>query len=281
MSWKVRAAAAAAAYASGRAGMSYADVDAILAVNPQIEYAVGLNTSRQAYLETALGFNAACLIDREAGKCDFTSGLFEDILAQAAKQPAEAVTGEGTPYGYEWDYNEQAMLASGRQLLCTGVVNLYVLRTFTDALGEDFVFCGFPGGGRGVAAEPILPLGISAATEHPDECWSFLKAVLTKESKTLDNYSALRSCASAEIDQYLENLAGWRENGYDLTADMEAVTARGLALFDEADTLYGLDAEALAIIEDAAAPFFAGEKSAADTAAEVQSRVSTYLAEQG
>ena len=32
------------------------------------------------------------------------------------------------------------------------------------------------------------------------------------------------------------------------TADMEAVTARGLALFDEADTLYGLDAEALAII---------------------------------
>ena len=117
--------------------------------------------------------------------------------------------------------------------------------------------------------------------EHPDECWSFLKAVLTKESKTLDNYSALRSCASAEIEQYLENLAGWRENGYDLTADMEAVTARGLALFDEADTLYGLDAEALAIIEDAAAPFFAGEKSAADTAAEVQSRVSTYLAEQG
>mgnify|MGYP005802547597 FL=1 len=62
---------------------------------------------------------------------------------------------------------------------------------------------------------------------------------------------------------------------------MEAVTARGLALFDEADTLYGLDAEALAIIEDAAVPFFAGEKSAADTAAEVQSRVSTYLAEQG
>ena len=138
---------------------------------------MGLNTSRQAYLETALGFNAACLIDREAGKCDFTSGLFEDILAQAAKQPAEAVTGEGTPYGYEWDYNEQAMLASGRQLLYTGVVNLYVLRTFTDALGEDFVFCGFPGGGRGVAAEPILPLGISAATEHREEWWRFLKAV--------------------------------------------------------------------------------------------------------
>lgn len=281
MSWKVRAAAAAAAYAAGYEGLGYADVDAILAANPQIEYAVGLNTSRQSYLETALGFNAAYLIDREAGTCDFTSGLFEAILAQAAKQPAEAVTGESTPYGYEWDYNEQEMLASGRQLLYTNVVNLYVLRIFTDALGEDFVFCGFPGGGRGVAVEPILPLGVSAATEHPEECWSFLKAVLTKESKTQDNYSALRSCAEAEIGQYLENLAGWRETGYDLTADMEAVTARGLALFGEADALYGLDAEVMAIIEDAAAPFFAGEKTAAATAAEVQSRVSTYLAEQG
>lgn len=283
VSWKVRAAAAAAVYAAGLEGLSYADVDAILAANPQIEYAVGLNTSRQSCLETALGFNAGYLIDREAGTCSFTSGLFEDILAQAAKQPAEAVTGEGTPYGYEWDYNEQAMLASGRQLLYTGVVNLYVLRTFTDALGEDFVFCGFPGSGegRGAAVEPVVPLGISAATEHPEECWSFLKAVLTKESKTMDNYSALRSCASAEIEQYLENLAGWRENGYDLTADMEAVTARGLALFDEVDALYGLDAEVLAIIEDAVPAFFAGEKSAADTAAEVQSRVTTYLSEQG
>ena len=61
------------------------------------------------------------------------------------------------------------MLASGRQLLYTGVVNLYVLRTFTDALGEDFVFCGFPGGGRGVAAEPILPLGEGKTGFHTGE----------------------------------------------------------------------------------------------------------------
>lgn len=42
-----------------------------------------------------------------------------------------------------------------------------------------------------------------------------------------------------------------------------------------------MDAEALGIIADAAAPYFAGEKSAPDVAAEVQSRVATYMAEQG
>ena len=283
MSWKVWATAAAPAYADGYEGISYADVEQIMAANPSIEYAVGLNTSQQTYLETALDFNASALMDWEAGTCDFTSGLFEDILAQAAKQPVEAVTGESTPYGYEWDYNEQQMLASGRQLLYTSTVSLYVLRSFTDALGEDFVFCGFPGAGegRGIAVEPILPLGISAATEHPDECWSFLKTVLTKDTKTMGGYSPLRALADWEIETYLENLAGWRENGYDLTADMELVTAKGLAAFEAADVLYGMDAEALGIIADAAAPYFAGEKSAPDVAAEVQSRVATYMAEQG
>lgn len=283
MSWKVWAAAAAAAYADGCEGLSYADAENIMSANPAIEYAVGLNTSQQTYLETALNFNASALMDWESGTCDFTSGLFEAILAQAAKQPVEAVTGESTPYGYEWDYNEQQMLASGRQLFYTSTVNLYVLRSFPDALGEDFVFCGFPGTGkgRGIAVEPILPLGISAATEHPDECWSFLKTVLTKDSMTLDGYSPLRSVADWEIATYLENLAGWRENGYDLTADMELVTAKGLAAFEAADVLYGMDAEVLAIIEDAAAPYFAGEKSDDDVAAEVQSRVATYMSEQG
>lgn len=62
---------------------------------------------------------------------------------------------------------------------------------------------------------------------------------------------------------------------------MELVTAKGLAAFEAAEVIYGMDAEALEIIADAAAPYFAGEKSAPDIAAEVQSRVATYMAEHG
>lgn len=55
--------------------------------NPRLEYAVGLNTSRDVYLERALSFCASRLMDWNSGTCDFTGGLFEAILEQAAKQP--------------------------------------------------------------------------------------------------------------------------------------------------------------------------------------------------
>lgn len=268
------------AYLDGREGLSFEDVDAIMQENPRLEYAVGLNTSRDVYLERALSFCASRLMDWNSGTCDFTGGLFEAILEQAAKQPEEAVTGQGTQFGYEWHYNEQQMLAEGRQLLYTTNTGLRYLRVFSDALGEDFTFCGFPGSGSPGAVQPVGLMGVSASTEHPEECWAFMKTLITENSSVMDGSTPLRSAAEAQVESYLKDLAGWRENGYDLTADMGKITQRGLELCDSVSITYGMDAEALSIIKDAAAAYFAGAKSAAETAQEVQSRVSTYMAEQ-
>lgn len=266
---------------AGRESLGFEDVEAIMSENPRLEYAVGLNTARDTYFETALSFCASKLMDWDSGSCSFTDGLFEAILEQAAKQPEVAVTGQGTQFGYVWDYNEQQMLAEGRQLLYTANAGLSYLRIFCDALGEDFTFCGFPGSGSPGAAEPVGLLGVSASTEHPEECWAFMKMLLTESYSIADASTARRSLAEAEVDSYLERLAGWREGGYDLTADMDAITRRGLKLYDETSVLYGMDAGALEIVKDAASAYFAGAKSAADTAAEVQGRVSNYMAEQG
>lgn len=269
------------AYLAGREGLSFEDVEAIMSENPRLEYAVGLNTARDKYFETALNFCASKLMDWDSGSCSFTDGLFEAILEQAAKQPEVAVTGQGTQFGYVWDYNEQQMLAEGRQLLYTANAGLSYLRIFCDALGEDFTFCGFPGSGSPGAVEPVGLLGVSASTEHPEECWAFMKTLLTESYSISDANTPQRSLAEAEVEKYLEALAGRREGGYDLTADMVAITQRGLGLYDEANVLYGMDAGALDIVKDAASAYFAGAKSAADTAAEVQGRVSNYMAEQG
>ena len=268
------------AYLAGREGLGFEDVEAIMSENPRLEYAVGLNTSRDAYLETAVNFCASKLMDWDSGSCSFTDGLFEAILEQAAKQPEVAVTGQGTPFGYEWDYNEQQMLAEGRQLLYTANAGLSFLRIFCDALGEDFTFCGFPGSGSPGAAEPVGLIGVSASTEHPEECWAFMKSLLTESYSISDANTPQRSLAEAEAEKYLTALAGRREGGYDLTADMVEMTQRGLELYDEVSVLYGMDAKALDIIREAASAFFAGAKSAADTAAEVQARISNYMAEQ-
>lgn len=268
------------AYLAGREGLGFEDVEAIMSENPRLEYAVGLNTARDTYFETALSFCASRLMDWDSGACSFTDGLFEAILEQAAKQPELAVTGQGTQFGYVWDYNEQQMLAEGRQLLYTSNAGLSYLRIFCDALGEDFTFCGFPGSGSPGAVEPVGLLGVSASTEHPEECWAFMKMLLTESYSIADASTPRRSLAEAEVEGYLERLAGWREGGYDLTADMDAITQRGLGLYEDSCVLYGMDAGALEIVKDAASAFFAGAKSAADTAAEVQGRVSNYMAEQ-
>lgn len=268
-------------YLDGREGLGFEDVETIMAANPRLEYAVGLNTARDKYFETALNFCASKLMDWDSGSCSFTDGLFEAILEQAAKQPEVAVTGQGTPFGYVWDYNEQQMLAEGRQLLYTADAGLSYLRIFCDALGEGFTFCGFPGSGSPGAVEPVGLLGVSASTEYPEECWAFIKTLLTESYSISDANTAQRSLAEAEVEKYLTALAGRREGGYDLTADMVEITRRGLALYDEVNVLYGMDAGALEIVKDAASAYFAGAKSAADTAAEVQSRVSNYMAEQG
>ena len=266
---------------AGRESLGFEDVEAIMSENPRLEYAVGLNTARDKYFETALNFCASKLMDWDSGSCSFTDGLFEAILEQAAKQPEVAVTGQGTQFGYVWDYNEQQMLAEGRQLLYTANAGLSYLRIFCDALGEDFTFCGFPGSGSPGAAEPVGLLGVSASTEHPEECWAFMKTLLTESYSISDANTPQRSLAEAEVEKYLEALAGRREGGYDLTADMVEITQRGLELYDETSVLYGMDAGALEIVKDAASAYFAGAKSAADTAAEVQGRVSNYMAEQG
>ena len=250
--WSVWAAGASHAHADGYESLSFADVDAIMAADPRLEYAFSQGISRQAFLETALSFNAAALMDWDTGTCDFTSGLFEDILRYAAMQPEEAVSGDNDGFGFEWDYDEAAMLASGRQLFYVGGAEPGFMQLFSERLGEDFTLCGFPGEGRGLAVEPLCPVGVSAATEHPDECREFLKTLLT------DSGIFRRDADGLSVSEQ-----------------------KGLAAFEAADVLYGMDAEAMGIIVDAAAPYFAGEKTADDAAAEVQSRVSTYMAEQG
>ena len=87
------------------------------------------------------------------------------------------MTGEADSFGFTWDYNEAEMLSTGRQLLyvCSGEDPAGLIER---QLGPDYVLCGFPGQGRGSAAEPLCPVGISAGTEYPEECWDFLRTLL-------------------------------------------------------------------------------------------------------
>ena len=74
---------------------------------------------------------------------------------------------------------------------------------------------------------------------------------------------------------YLER-RGYRGALMVTSADADII----LGLIENTHSVYSYDPDILDIITDEVAAFFAGEKSAADTAAMVQSRVNLYVQEQ-
>jgi len=58
-------------------------------------------------------------------------------------------------------------------------------------------------------------------------------------------------------------------------ADVDAVTA----ILSQADTLYAYDDKAYQLISEEPQSFFAGEKTAVETAAAIQSRMKAYVGE--
>ena len=57
-----------------------------------------------------------------------------------------------------------------------------------------------------------------------------MKTLITENSFVMDGSTPSQRAAEAQVESYLKDLAGWRENSYDLTADMGKITQRPGAL---------------------------------------------------
>lgn len=75
-------------------------------------------------------------------------------------------------------------------------------------------------------------MGVSASTEHPEECWAFMKTLITENSSVMDGSTPLAQRGRGpgrKLPQRPRRLARKR---LDLTADMGKITQRGLELYD-------------------------------------------------
>ncbi|MDO4567099.1 MAG: hypothetical protein Q4B42_07185, partial [Oscillospiraceae bacterium] len=255
-----------AAARSGTPGLSLSELDTVTA-----ERIFGMDISRSQLLELLLEVNMDSFIDWESGSCRFDSELFTGLLELAALQPEEAVTGEGTAYNYEYEYDAREMLRSGRQLLYVYQMDsVNHTSALLDMFGEAYDFVGLPGGS---AVRPYLRLGMAANSEHKAECWEFLRTFLVAECTSVSGLSLRRDVEEATRREYLNRMM-------DSELDMETLTNRAFALVESVDALCQTDVTILSIVLDEAAAFFAGDKSAEETAKNIQSRVSIYVAEQ-
>ena len=218
-------------------------------------------------------------VDWATGQCFFDSEEFIDLLRFAALLPT-AERGQFEEY-------EPADYAPTLQIdLIGSPISLLAasahMSTAVDA-------AGFPGAeGTRYLAEPVREIfAMSAQSAHKDGAWAFLRTMLSEKKQSANSIPitvAAYDAVIAEEKEHIEGGAGIELPGADGEWREYPFTTENLDAFDElvnsVTGVYEYDSALMEIIWSEAQGFFAGDKTAEDTAKIIQSRVSIYMAEQ-
>ena len=217
------------------------------------------------------------------GSYQFLSQVFLDGLELAASYPQTA----------DWNGHTLADTAGwtrvreGQQLLLPVTIGDFdTLITDLAAVGSDAVLCGWPGTPGGHAVSVSGTYAMTTACRDPEAGWSFLRRVLlaqTQQDAALTGFPTNRTVFRAEAqkaqsgegrssfllqtdDQLVEIPAALTEEQYWAFRDaLEHTTARCRS-----------NPELWAVIDQATAGFFSGERTAAQAAQDAQDAVKNY-----
>jgi hypothetical protein len=251
-------------------------------------------TQRTFILYYALNLTSS-FIDFESGECYFDSPEFIELLEYAKALP-ENHTAEGS--------TGMSEIREGQALLNLPYGNGFRMMIFGEQqFGEPVSLIGYPNGRgtNGISAAPINEMSIISGGKNPDGAWEFIKFALTKGYIENDEYMgssfptvqsrldarALNVTKKSYIDDTGERI---ENDGFDITNDGMTYDITPLTQAD-ADKIYSqinnitdiarTDNSLMTILLDDITAYLNGTKSAADTAAMIQNRASTYLAEMG
>ncbi len=222
-------------------------------------------------------------VDNASGKCHFDSEEFIKLLEFCKELPAESDNDYGEKY--------QNRFRSGDALLDFGVMfNFRSLREYEEwYFGGKVTAKGFPlsGGGPVISASEIF--AITSGAKEPQGAWEFLKTFYSEEYQ--DSFADIHSYSFPVRVSSLEKQAECflnsnsvvsmtiGGNSYEIGANTEEDNARIMDIITSANKAAAYDPNIDAIVSEEAGAFFAGGRSAEETAEIIQNRVSTYLAE--
>jgi ABC-type glycerol-3-phosphate transport system substrate-binding protein len=239
-------------------------------------------------------------VNWDTGECSFDSPEFAQILEFAASFPAEF---DWENYDREGDYeSEYSRIQNGKQLL--SIVygsDFQTFQMYKALFGGSVTFVGFPTASRNGSAFMInTGLAMSSQCADKDGAWQFIRSVLTTDYQTNNIWefpsnkeafdAKLKEAMTPEYytdpvtgEQVEQSKGSWGWDR-DLMVEMYALTQEEadqiLDLIDSTNRVYAYDQEIFDIISDDTAAFFAGQKSADETAKLIQNRVSLYVNEQ-
>lgn len=299
-SFSVRTVAAKTALVGDTPGWTMADLLALQQQYPDAKI-FEETTTRSSVLYQFLTFSGSKFVDSATGKCSFDSQEFIDLL-EFLKQFPEEYDWDN----YEYNYEESRMQYRNNSTL---LYNLYIYdfqnwSGYTYArqvtFGEPITFIGFPTEeGNGAVVSADAQYAISARSTVKEGAWEFLRYYLTEEYQLSDDYlyysiPILKEAVLAKLERAKERPYWTDEDGnknyYDDTYYIgdemfvyEPLTdAEAEWLFDYISSINKpdyYDDNLEEIINEEAAAFFAGQKSAAEVADIIQSRAQVYINE--
>lgn len=282
-----------------RASITMEELEAIqagMSENPSI---FGDTVLQSDFMNLMMSFCGNDFVDVSTGKCNFDTDSFVAMLTYASGLPQEH------PDDFWEDYwnNYESQFRENRTLLDNvAISNISDLnREINGAIGENVSFVGFPtdGDNGSILRSGNVTYALSAKSKNLDGAWDFVRYYLTKDYQDQVqvqeyNLPVMRSSFEDNVNKATEKPYYLDENGnkveYDETyyingeeivlPQMTKEQADKIVSFIESIHRSGYYNEAINnIINEEAGAYFAGQKSAKDVAAVIQSRVQVYVNE--
>lgn len=251
----------------------------MVAANPQTY----LGVTKTSLLELACDYMQDHFVDWEENLVKFNSPEFFSLLAACSTLPEETEVREI----YEIYFKDPDYPA----FYATSFVS-----SFTDALeyeeiwGEPISYIGFPESGSTISLR--MHVGMLSGGEHKDAVWSFLRTALLPKAQ-MENAEFIMGFPISEnsfeqaVQQTLDPnsdigimIDGSTGESMEIIHPTEEQVSKVAELARSTDKLASTNTVIKDIVLEEAAPYFAGSKTAAETAAVIQNRVTTYMGEQ-
>lgn len=251
---------------------------------------------RQTMLQNCMSASGSQFVDWESGVCSFDTDSFIELLT-FLKQFPEKIDEAMYTDAYWENYN--SMWREGRV-----VAMMYSVSDIRDyqyvqqgIFGEQITMIGYPtGNGDGSVIMPAMQMAMSAKSSCKEGAWEFLRYYLTDEYQDALSYGLPLSTKKLDAmgEEAMKNPTYTDEDGNEVEMQdyyyldgveipINPMTKEEVENFKKVlysfNQVYHYDENLIQIIEEEAAAFFSGQKSAEDVAAIIQSRVKIYVNE--
>ena len=243
----------------------------------------GMTKSDALSMLMSLGYRD--FINLEETTCSFDSQEFIDVLEFAAMFPDS----------YDWSEDEEdisVLLSQGKQLLDTFYLSDFEqMQAYRAMFGGDTTFIGYPNsaGENGALLSFNNIIGISNNCKDIDGAWQLLRNFYLPKKSDDNSYSWGFSVRKDEFEKFCQKAMKETEEtsiyGYgSMEVEIKPATQEDVDqvkdLVENTTAVYGAASEEVTnIINEEAAAYFSGQKSAEEVAKIIQSRMQVYLSE--